>query len=338
MQLDILVEVSLTFWPALPYRPPLIALPILLTFTPGMPACLPLQAVGRQNFGCDQGGWDFKGLTSQNVTLNGAPALHNAACPAGCRLLLSALHRMQSLRTDAIWLPGPLFPWSAAGKLLRDWEVFPLQLDDVSSMSYDSSTATSGDAASSTGTAASAGIVAFSRRRLLEAPSVVAAASAGEGKAADVPTFFRQVAGAGRVPALMDPSAVIFWMHAAGLWPLPLLRPSLLCLLTLPLVLECLCAGAGSQLTTPQPCAAAAATWPTPTWLCTAGARALPGSMGSTWAGTGPHRGPRCAEQGAKAAEQLGAVGLAVLMGVQSRARPCLLLTTTHLCSSCVGR
>ena len=84
---------------------------------------------------------------------------------------------------------------------------------------------------------------------------VVAAASAGEGKAADVPIFFRQVAGAGRVPALMDPSAVIFWMHAAGLWPLPLLRPSVLCLLTLPLVLECLCAGAGSQLTTPQPCA-----------------------------------------------------------------------------------
>ena len=42
--------------------------------TPGVSACLPLQAVGRQNFGCDQGGWDFKGLTSQNVTLNGAPA------------------------------------------------------------------------------------------------------------------------------------------------------------------------------------------------------------------------------------------------------------------------
>lgn len=29
------------------------------------------QAMGRQNFGCDTGNWDWKGLTSQNVTLNG---------------------------------------------------------------------------------------------------------------------------------------------------------------------------------------------------------------------------------------------------------------------------
>ena len=30
------------------------------------------QAMGRQNFGCDSGNWDFKGLQSPNVTLNGA--------------------------------------------------------------------------------------------------------------------------------------------------------------------------------------------------------------------------------------------------------------------------
>lgn len=29
------------------------------------------QAMGRQNFGCDRGSWDFKGLQSPNVTLNG---------------------------------------------------------------------------------------------------------------------------------------------------------------------------------------------------------------------------------------------------------------------------
>lgn len=31
------------------------------------------QAMGRVNFGCDTGGWDFKGLTSGNVTLGGQP-------------------------------------------------------------------------------------------------------------------------------------------------------------------------------------------------------------------------------------------------------------------------
>lgn len=29
--------------------------------------------MGRVNFGCDKGGWDLKGLTSQNVTLDGSP-------------------------------------------------------------------------------------------------------------------------------------------------------------------------------------------------------------------------------------------------------------------------
>lgn len=29
--------------------------------------------MGRINFGCDTGGWDFKGLTSKNVTLDGQP-------------------------------------------------------------------------------------------------------------------------------------------------------------------------------------------------------------------------------------------------------------------------
>jgi len=30
-----------------------------------------VEAVGRQNFGCDTGGWDFKGLQSPKVQLNG---------------------------------------------------------------------------------------------------------------------------------------------------------------------------------------------------------------------------------------------------------------------------
>jgi hypothetical protein len=30
-----------------------------------------VEAVGRQNFGCDTGGWDFKGLQSPDVQLNG---------------------------------------------------------------------------------------------------------------------------------------------------------------------------------------------------------------------------------------------------------------------------
>lgn len=30
-----------------------------------------VQAVGRQNFGCLEGGWDFKGLTSPEVKLDG---------------------------------------------------------------------------------------------------------------------------------------------------------------------------------------------------------------------------------------------------------------------------
>ncbi|KAL4450728.1 hypothetical protein ABPG77_001084 [Micractinium sp. CCAP 211/92] len=32
-----------------------------------------VEAMGRVNFGCDTGGWDFKGLTSGNVTLGGQP-------------------------------------------------------------------------------------------------------------------------------------------------------------------------------------------------------------------------------------------------------------------------
>ncbi|KAL4433782.1 hypothetical protein ABPG75_000223 [Micractinium tetrahymenae] len=32
-----------------------------------------VEAMGRANFGCDTGGWDFKGLTSKNVTLDGRP-------------------------------------------------------------------------------------------------------------------------------------------------------------------------------------------------------------------------------------------------------------------------
>jgi beta-galactosidase len=113
---------------------------------------------------------------------------------------------MQSWGTEALWLRGPLFPHSAAGNLLRGWEVFPLQLDDVSSLSYDSRTATSGNGAvTSIGAAASAGAMASFRRRLLEAPSVVAAASAGAGKAADVPIFFRQVAGPGKSASAGEP-------------------------------------------------------------------------------------------------------------------------------------
>lgn len=45
-----------------------LALPLHSPRSPPPPA---LQAMGRQNFGCDTGNWDWKGLTSQNVTLNG---------------------------------------------------------------------------------------------------------------------------------------------------------------------------------------------------------------------------------------------------------------------------
>jgi hypothetical protein len=85
--------------------------------------------MGRQNFGCDTGNWDWKGLTSQNVTLN--------------------------------------------GKRLRGWEVFPLQLDDVSDLAYASGQS-------------GAALVSAARRRMLEVPAV------GGKRNADAPAFFRR--------------------------------------------------------------------------------------------------------------------------------------------------
>ncbi|KAL4853981.1 Glutamate-1-semialdehyde 2 [Chlorella vulgaris] len=106
---------------------------------------LPVQAAGRssgpgatvqldiivENFGCDTGNWDFKGLTSRNVTLN--------------------------------------------GKVLRGWEVYPLeQLDDPSGLSYASG-------------AAGEVMLAAVRRRMLLAPTV----GVPRRDAAAGPIFFR---------------------------------------------------------------------------------------------------------------------------------------------------
>ncbi|KAI3434573.1 hypothetical protein D9Q98_002644 [Chlorella vulgaris] len=106
---------------------------------------LPVQAAGRssgpgatvqldivvENFGCDTGNWDFKGLTSRNVTLN--------------------------------------------GKVLRGWEVYPLeQLDDPSGLSYASG-------------AAGEVMLAAVRRCMLLAPTV----GVPRRDAAAGPIFFR---------------------------------------------------------------------------------------------------------------------------------------------------
>ncbi|KAI7843402.1 hypothetical protein COHA_003000 [Chlorella ohadii] len=137
-----------------------------------------VEAMGRQNFGCDTGNWDWKGLTSQNVTLN--------------------------------------------GKRLRVWEVFPLQLDDVSDLAYASGR--SGDALLS------------AARRLLAAPAVVGARNA------DAPAFFRgtfevDAANAVRGPsghladtylALHSWSKGIAWVNGFNLgWYWPRLGPQM---------------------------------------------------------------------------------------------------------------
>lgn len=57
------------------------------------PTCFtsPCQAMGRQNFGCDTGNWDWKGLTSQNVTLNGG-----CSCDGCVRCLMVVVWRCQA--------------------------------------------------------------------------------------------------------------------------------------------------------------------------------------------------------------------------------------------------
>lgn len=39
-----------------------------------------VQAMGRQNFGCEVGGWDLKGLQTANLTLNGEPCVLLCVC------------------------------------------------------------------------------------------------------------------------------------------------------------------------------------------------------------------------------------------------------------------
>jgi beta-galactosidase len=102
-----------------------------------------VEAMGRQNFGCDTGNWDWKGLTSQNVTLN--------------------------------------------GKRLRGWEVFPLQLDDVSDLAYASGQS-------------GAALVSAARRRMLEVPAV------GGKRNADAPAFFRGTFEVDAATAVRGPS------------------------------------------------------------------------------------------------------------------------------------
>lgn len=77
------------------------------------------------------------------------------------------------LRWQLAATPQPCcFHPSPAGKRLHGWEIFPLQLDDVSDLAYASGR--SGEA-----------LVSAARRRMLEAPAVVSKPNA------DAPAFFR---------------------------------------------------------------------------------------------------------------------------------------------------
>ena len=50
-----------------------------------------------QNFGCDTGNWDFKGLTSRNVTLNGA-AVEVVGPMTGCDAIATSLEEAMQLQ------------------------------------------------------------------------------------------------------------------------------------------------------------------------------------------------------------------------------------------------
>ena len=224
---------------------------------PGCPPTLhdPPQAMGRQNFGCDSGNWDFKGLTSQHVTLNGAGAGDAGRWRSEQCLTPPCLLGPASRAQPDTPCRLPLH----AGKLLRGWEVFPLQLDDVSDLAY--ATGSSG-----------AALVAAARRRMLEAPAVVGGGEAG------VPTFFRRGGGGGFFCAGFVFPPVAGMAQRAAL-VLPLGGPT-------PCILPChpashSPAGAHSRWRLRGRCAAPRATWLTPTSRCTAGAKARP--RGGGW-------------------------------------------------------
>lgn len=178
-----------------------------------------VEGVGRQNFGCDTGGWDTKGLQSPDVMFNGGRG--NAAQEQGLHSLgasvvgehgWGAAAARQAGRSPHV---GPLgsanqlcsattrICCALAGTKLSGWRVFPLQLDSVSSIHFPTSEEPAG-----TDSAALPTTEALASARRLLGPAGGAARlhfTAGEernregglsDKAGAAPTFHRWVLGA----------------------------------------------------------------------------------------------------------------------------------------------
>jgi hypothetical protein len=67
-----------------------------------------------QNFGCDTGNWDFKGLTSRNVTLNGA-AVEVVGPMTGCDAIATSLEEAMQLQFGCRHLTANCAVWALPG-------------------------------------------------------------------------------------------------------------------------------------------------------------------------------------------------------------------------------